>query len=116
MKKTIKHIAIQLLIILLPLGGLYLFAQHTFEENSKRQHRTDAGLGIAILLFFILAILFIYFVANTIVKYRKKEYKLLAINCVFLLIFALSILNIHCLIGGELFICDNFLNFIDQLL
>lgn len=79
MNKIIKHIAIQLLIIIIPLGGLYLFAQHIFAEN------------------------------------RKREYKLLTINCVFILIFTLPILNIHCLMGGELFFCDDFLNFIDEL-
>lgn len=115
MQKIIKHITIQLLIIIIPLGGLYLFAQHIFAENRNREHPTDAGLGIAILLFFILIVLFIYFIVNTFIKYRKREYKLLTINCVFILIFTLPILNIHCLMGGKLFFCDDFLNFIDEL-
>lgn len=115
MNRIIKHIAKQLLIISIPLGGLYLFAQHAFAENRKREHPTDVGLGIAILLFLILIALFIYFTINSIIKYRKREYKPLIINCVFLTIFTIPILNIHCLMGSELFFCDELLNFTNEL-
>ncbi len=111
MKKIVKHFIKKLLLILLPLGGLYILAQISFEENRQSKHPVDAGLGIAILLFFILLILFVIFFIDAIKQYKKKEYELMGITIFFLLLFAIPILKILCLMRGGGFFCDTLLRF-----
>lgn len=111
MRKVIKHFLLNTLIVILPLAGLYVYAEIAFKENKKKEHPTDVGLGIAIFLFFILISLFIFFIVDTIKQYRRKEYKLMAISILFISLFTVPILNIHCLMGGDIFFCDMLIAF-----
>lgn len=84
------------LIVAIPLLLLYGYAQLAFETNRKSEHPTDVGLGIALLLGFIFLLFFIGFAIDTIIRIKKKQYRTMLINAVFLLIFLLPILYIKC--------------------
>lgn len=86
----------RLLITGLPLLGLYFFAQISFESNSRREHPTDAGLGIAILLFIILFLMTVGLLKDLVVRIKRKQYKVAATNIPFLLLFLFPILYIKC--------------------
>lgn len=101
-----KHLLIRLLATIVPLLLLYGYAQIAFEANRNREHRTDAGLGIAFLLFFILTILFIGFMIDLIVRYRKKEFKVMLLNLPFLIPLLLFVSYIACLITSRCIFCE----------
>jgi len=99
MKKIALHIASRLLIVALPLTALYFFAQMAFEENRRKEHPTDAGLGIAILLALLLIVLFIGFLSDALYRMYKKDYAIALTNLPFLLLFSIPILYISCKMG-----------------
>ena len=105
-KKFLKR----LLIVAIPLLGLYYFSELEFEANRQKEHPTDVGLGIAIFLFFILFFLFLGFAIDTIVRIVKKEHKTVLINIIFILPFLFLILFIATLMSGGPFyeIVNNF--------
>lgn len=99
--KILKQFLIRLTIVTIPLIGLYFYAQLTFEANQQKEHRTDVGLGIAILLVLLLLLLFIGFVIDFIVKLQKKEYKIALTDVPFLLAFIFFIFYFGCLLMGD---------------
>jgi hypothetical protein len=94
MNNLLKHFLIRLLIVAIPLTALYFFAQMSFEANKRREHPVDAGLGIAILLFFILCLLFIGLVIDSAYRIRKRQNKIALTNLPFLLLFSIPIVYI----------------------
>ncbi len=115
--KTLKAFLIRLLIIGLPLLGLYFYAQMAFEANSKKEHPTDAGLGIAILLFNLLLIIVIGLIVDLIKRLKRKQYNIALTNVPFLLLFSIPILYIHCQMSSycEDCFCSWFIDFIKNL-
>ena len=57
-----------------------------------KEHPTDVGLGMAILLTLILVFLFVGFVIDLIVRTRNKQKQIARIDLVFIVLFAVSIL------------------------
>lgn len=100
-----KQFLRRLLIVFMPLFCFYLVSLHSIAENSKKIHRGDVGLGLAVLLFFILAVLLIGFCIDFIYRIRKKQYKIALTDVPFLLLFIIPFLYIHCQMGG---CCANF--------
>ncbi|MGE8554219.1 MAG: hypothetical protein ACN6OB_09870 [Chryseobacterium jejuense] len=98
--KTLKLFLKRLLITVVPLISLYIFAQIAFQNNREREHPTDAGLGIAFLLTFILFSLFVGFMVDFIIRIKKKEYKTALVDLPFLLCFIIPALYLACLWGG----------------
>ena len=90
----------RLLIVAIPLLGLYYFSELAFESNRQKEHPTDVGLGIAIFLFFILFLLFLGFFIDTIIRIVKKDHKTILINVIFLLPFLILILYFGTLFSG----------------
>lgn len=113
--KTLKHFLIRLLIILVPLVGSYFYAQIAFEENRQREHRTDAGFGIAFLLIFFLFILFVGFLFDFIIKLRTKQFKIVWIDLSFLLIFTIPIMYLVCLMTSRDCFCSWIIETIGKL-
>jgi len=99
------HFIKRVLIVAIPLVCLYFFSMYSIAENNKKLHKGDVGLGLAILLFFILAILLIGFIIDLIYRLRRKQYKIAWTNVPFLLLFLIPISYIHCQMGG---CCDTF--------
>ena len=113
--KTLKHFLVRFLIIVVPLAGLYFYAQMAFEANSQREHPTDAGLGIAYLLLFFLFILFVGFLFDFIIKFRTKQFKIVWIDLSFLLIFTISIIYLVCLMTSRDCFCSWIIETIGKL-
>jgi len=99
--KLIKPILIRLLTVAVPLLILYFYAQMAFKANRQREHPTDAGLGIAVLLVFILVVLAIGFITDFIKCLRRKQCKTAWIDFGFLLLFTIPILYIGCLMASR---------------
>ncbi|WP_211196184.1 hypothetical protein [Flavobacterium sp. H122] len=108
----LKSFLKRLFIVIVPFLGLYYYSEIAFEANRQKEHPTDAGLGIAVFLFFILFFLFLGFIIDTILRIVKKEHKTVLINIIFLLPFLFLILYIATLFsGGSLYeIVKNFNN------
>ncbi|WP_158976242.1 hypothetical protein [Cellulophaga sp. L1A9] len=98
---------LRFVIIASPLVILYSYFQMESKANSTKEHPTDVGLGIAIMLFFILVVLAIGFSIDLIKRCSKKQYKVAFIDLSFLSLLVLPILYINCQMGG---CCDNFCN------
>jgi len=112
-KTVLLHFFARFFIMSIPLLGLYFFAQMSFENNRKSEHPVDAGLGIAILLFFILCFFFIGLSIDFIYRIWKKQYTIALTDVPFLLLFTLPILFIHCQMGYcEDCFCESFLEFL----
>lgn len=94
--KLFKAFLIRLLITAIPLLALYAYAEIAFQANREKEHPTDVGLGIAILLAFIAMALFIGFLADLILRLVRKEYKIALINIPFLIPFIIIITYISC--------------------
>lgn len=102
--KIFKFFLKRLLIVTIPLLGLYYYSELAFEANRQKEHPTDVGLGIAVYLFIILFIIFLVFTIDTINRLLKKEYKTLMINMVFLLPIIILIIYTGTLFyGGPLY-------------
>jgi hypothetical protein len=102
MKKTkiiLTHFFVRFLIVSLPLLGLYFIAQMSFKANREREHPVDAGLGIAILLFFMLCFMFVGLIIDSAYRIRKKQFNIALTNLPFLLLFTFPILYIYCQMG-----------------
>ena len=94
-----KAFVLRFLGFFLPLLALYVYAQYAFYENNLKEHPTDAGLGIALLLFFISVILFGVFLVDAIRQLRRKNYAVLWIDVAFLSIFLIPILYVGLMMG-----------------
>lgn len=100
----LKHFLIRLLIISIPLGILYGYSQMAFEANRQKEHTTDVGLGVAIILFFLLCFMAIGLIADFIIRLRTKQKTIALSNLPFLALFSIPILYIHCQMGDY---CEN---------
>ena len=96
MKKIAKPFFIRLLLVAIPMGALYLFAQMAFEENRHKEHPTDVGLGIAMLLGVFSLVFFIAFLVDISVRIYKKQYAVAWTNLPFLLLCSTVLLYIGC--------------------
>ena len=96
---VLKNFIIRILVVGIPLIGLYYYSQIVFEANRRREHPTDAGLGIALLLFALLLLLSIGLIVDLVIRIKKKEYKIALTNIPFLIIFLIPILYINCQMG-----------------
>lgn len=94
--KIFKHFMIRLLIVATPLLLLYFYSQQAIEANRHREHRTDVGLGIAILLFNILVLLLIGLLIDIVYRIRKKQYSIIIADIPFILLFVFPVLYVHC--------------------
>lgn len=98
--KTLTLFLKRLLITAIPLVSLFIFAETAFQNNRSKEHPTDVGLGIALMLTFILFSLFIGFMADFIIRIRRKEYKTALTDLPFLLCFIIPALYLNCLWSG----------------
>lgn len=113
--KLVKPFLIRLLIVTVPLLGLYIFAQMAFKANRSSEHPTDPGLGIAFLLVFMLIVLFIGFIVDFIRRLINKQYQLVTVDSFFLLLFVIPIAYIGCLIGSRDCFCKWIIDTVDFL-
>lgn len=113
--KLLKAFLLRLLIVSIPLLALYCYAEIAFEANRKKEHPTDAGLGIVVLLAFILIILFVGFLVDLLVRLSKKEYKIALINVPFLIPFVIFIIYIGCLMASRECFCGWLIDTIDWM-
>lgn len=90
----------RLLITAIPLVGLFIFAEIAFQNNREKEHPTDVGLGIALLLTFILFSLSIGFMTDLVIRLRKKEYKTALTDLPFLVCFIIPAVYLACLWSG----------------
>ncbi len=111
--KLTKPLLIRFLIVALPLLALYGFAQMAFRENRVKEHPTDVGLGIAVLLVFILLVLFFGFIVDVIIRIKRRQKSLALIDSVFLLLFTVPILYIVCLIASRDCFCKWLIDIVD---
>lgn len=100
MKKIAIHFFARLLIVSVPLVALYFFAEMAFETNRQKEHPTDVGLGIAIVLGMMLCVMFMALLIDSIYRIRRKEFGIAMTNLPFLLVFSLPILYINCKMGS----------------
>lgn len=110
-----KHLLKRLLFTLIPLLSLYLFAQISFETSKNDLHRGDSGLGIVFLLIFILLVLFFGFIIDSIIKIRRKEYKIFQLNILFLLPIILFLSYFLCLMTSRCFFCEALIDWVRKL-
>lgn len=96
----LKNFLIRLLLIALPLIGFYFYSEMAFEANRQKEHPTDVGLGIALLLFFILVLISIGLTVDLIVRIKRKQYKTALTDIPFLMLFSIPILYINCQMGS----------------
>ncbi|MBO6200927.1 MAG: hypothetical protein J6N74_04830 [Chryseobacterium sp.] len=113
--KPWKAFLLRLLIVAIPLLVLYFYAEIAFEANRKKEHPTDAGLGIVVLLAFILIILFGGFLIDLLVRLSRKEYKIALINVPFLIPFVIFIIYIACLMASRECFCGWLIDTIDWM-
>ncbi|MFV0539822.1 MAG: hypothetical protein ACK5MZ_01110 [Aestuariibaculum sp.] len=78
--RPIRHFLARLLIFAILCLVVYLFAQNAIETNSRKVHRGDVGLGIAILIFNVLLVMGITLLIDIIYRIRKKQYAVLLTN------------------------------------
>ena len=84
--KTSRQIIIRILVVAIPLLLLYFYSEMAIEENRKREHRTDVGLGIAILFGFTMFVLLVGFFIDFVSRIVKKQYQMVFIDSIFLII------------------------------
>lgn len=113
--KLLKAFLIRLLIVAIPLLALYFYAEIAFQANREKEHPTDAGLGIVVLLAFILIILFVGFLVDSLVRLSRKEYKIALINIPFLIPFVIFIIYIGCLMASRECVCGWLIDTIDWM-
>lgn len=115
MSPLLKSFLKRLLLIVIPIVALYFYAQMAFEANSRREHRTDAGLGIAFLATGLLLVLFLVFLVDIIKKIRIKNYNIVKIDAVFLLILSTPIAYLICQITSRNCFCTSIIKIGDSL-
>lgn len=113
--KLLKAFLLRLMIVVIPLLVLYCYAQIAFKANREKEHPTDAGLGIVVLLAFILIILFVGFLVDLLVRLSRKEYKIALINIPFLIPFIIFIVYIACLMASRECFCGWLIDTIDWM-
>ena len=113
--KLLKAFLIRLLIVAVPLILLYIYSIIALEANRKKEHPTDAAMGIILLLAFILFLLFIGFMFDLIKRLVKKEYKTALINIPFLIPFGVFIVYIGCLMSSRECLCGWLIKTIDWM-
>lgn len=109
--KILKSVLKRLLISGVPFILLYFYSQFAIAANMQREHRTDVGLGIAFLFFFIMIILFIGFMVDLLQRLRRKEYQIAMTDVPFLLAFLFLILYIGCLMTSRACFCNWMIDF-----
>ncbi|MFN3020282.1 hypothetical protein ACK1KB_04745 [Chryseobacterium sp. TY3] len=115
MSPPLKSFLKRLLLVVIPIIALYLYAQMAFEANSHLEHRTDAGLGIAFMTTGLLLILFQVFLVDIITKIRIKNYNIVKIDAVFLLILSTPIAYLICQITSRNCFCTSIINSNDAM-
>lgn len=113
--KIVKHLLIRLLIAAAPLIGLYFWAEMAFRANRQKEHPTDVGMGVALMLIFVLSALFFGFITDFITRLIKKDYKVALTDVPFLLVFIVPILYLSCLWSGGDGFCNWLTNIIDKI-
>jgi len=88
----IKHLVLRIAVVAIPLLGWYVYSEIAYKANRMKEHPTDVGLGMAILLTLILVFLFVGFVIDLVVRTRNKQKQIARIDLVFIILFAVSIL------------------------
>jgi hypothetical protein len=88
----IKPLALRIAIVAIPLFGWYVYSEIAYQANRMKEHPTDVGLGMAILLTMILFFLFIGFLIDLIVRIRNKQKQIANIDLVFIVLFAVPTL------------------------
>lgn len=91
-KALLRRIIKRLLLVAAPLLALFVYAQIAFLQNGRKEHPTDAGLGIAIFLVFILVVLCAGFLVDVIVRLYRKQYDIAIVDASFLTVFLAVIL------------------------
>jgi Na+-driven multidrug efflux pump len=116
-KKFIVQILIRVFLVCSSLFLLYLYAERVFAHNRMREHPVDAGLGIALLLFFVVLILFIGFFIDAIYIAYKKEYFIIFVNMLFMAVFSLPMLYINCQMEDycESCFCSNLIEWVKKI-
>lgn len=115
MKPLLKSFLKRLMLIVLPIVALFFYAQIAFEANSQREHRTDAGLGIAFLATGLLFVLLLIFIADFFKKLRLKNYNIVKIDVIFLLILSTPIAYLICQITSRNCFCTSIIELGDSL-
>ena len=103
--KLLKAFTVRLLIVVIPLIAYYFYTEIAFKANRESEHPVDAGLGMVILLAFILIIMCIGFIVDLLVRLSRKEYKIALINLPFLIPFVIFIIYIACLMSSRECFC-----------
>lgn len=101
----LKAFLIRLVIVVLPLLCLYVYSEIAFAANRKKEHPTDAAMGIVLLGGFILIILFVGFMFDLIKRLVRKEYDLALLDIPFLIPAAVFIAYIICLMTSRECFC-----------
>ncbi|MDR2235894.1 MAG: hypothetical protein LBE92_07200 [Chryseobacterium sp.] len=113
--KIVKPFLIRLLITAIPLIVIWFWADMAFKANRQKEHPTDVGLGMAVVLFFVLAALLFGFITDCIARLIKKDYKTALIDLPFLIFFLLPILYLNCLWSGGGDFCEWLTHITDTL-
>jgi len=88
----IKHLVLRIVFVALPLLGWYLYSEMAYKANRAKEHPTDVGLGMAILLCLILFFLLIGFAVDFFLRLRNKQKQIAIIDFVFIVLFLLPVL------------------------
>ncbi len=87
---------VRLLILSSVLALYYVYAQYAFDEAAKKEHRTDTGLGLAIMFFILLTLLSISLLVDFVIRLAKKQYYIALTDLPFMLLFLVPMLYINC--------------------
>lgn len=88
----IRPLLLRIAIAVIPLSGWYLYSEMAFKANRIKEHPTDVGLGMVILLFLICIILFVGFAIDFIIRMRSEDKQIANIDLAFIILFAVPIL------------------------
>jgi len=88
----IKHLVLRVAIVAFPMFVWYVYSEYAYKANRMKEHPTDVGLGMAILLTLILFFLFIGFLIDFVVRMQNKQRQIANIDLVFIVLFAVPIL------------------------
>lgn len=110
----LKNFLIRLVIIAIPLLGWYFWSEYAFEVNRNKEHPTDVGLGMALVICFLLIVMCVGLLIDFIVRIKNKQYQIAITNIPFLLLFSIPILYINCQFGSycEDCFCSWFIEFV----
>ena len=103
--KPWKAFLLRLLLYVIPIIGLYLFAQLAIEDSRQQEHRTDVGFGIVVVSAMVLAFMSACLVADMLARIVKKEYKIALMDLLFLLPSIIFVIYIGCLMASRECFC-----------